>query len=153
MSSLIHDGPTPITTTTTTPLPDILSDMILLALDDLRACAEDPQYTINMGVWYYRGPFTCYVCLAGAVMAQRFIDLPADTEVNPMFLSQGHKFEALNHARCGDLDWAIQRFYGGTVEVPKTLWGSWSVPAYGEDCTGFYATMHQIVEALRGVGL
>ena len=52
-------------------LPDKPSELIRLALADLRKCEADPRYLIDMAQWHR--PVTselCHVCLAGAVMAR-----------------------------------------------------------------------------------
>lgn len=52
-------------------LPDKPSEIMRLALADLRSCKSDDTYKINMGTWHT--PLLngrCSVCLAGAVMAK-----------------------------------------------------------------------------------
>lgn len=58
--------------TTPIPAPTKASEAIRLALADLEKCEANPHYRINMGLWHGRKASTgpCYVCLAGAVMAQ-----------------------------------------------------------------------------------
>lgn len=53
-------------------LPDQPHELLRLALADLRKCAADPQYEVNMDKWHQPSFSTavCEVCLAGAVMAQ-----------------------------------------------------------------------------------
>ena len=53
-------------------LPDKLSDLFTVALDDLERCIADPRYEINMRDWISLNTSTkkCEVCMAGAVMAK-----------------------------------------------------------------------------------
>jgi len=53
-------------------LPDKCGDLIRLAVKDLTLCEANPDYTVDMGKWhqYDDDEDTCYVCLAGSVMAQ-----------------------------------------------------------------------------------
>lgn len=52
-------------------LPLVLSELLEIALDDLRKIEGNPRYRVDMSYWYVKhkpgGP--CYVCLGGAVMA------------------------------------------------------------------------------------
>ena len=58
-------------------LPDKLSDLFTVALNDLQKCMADPIYSINMSCWMQWDTVTqkCEVCMAGAVMAQT-LDIP-----------------------------------------------------------------------------
>ena len=46
------------------------SELIRVALEDLRLCEADPRYRICMDVWHIPVNDKCEVCLGGAVMAQ-----------------------------------------------------------------------------------
>jgi len=50
-------------------LPDKLSDIILIALEDLRKVERSKKYKVYMGVWHSPNG-VCSVCFAGAVMSQ-----------------------------------------------------------------------------------
>lgn len=50
-----------------------LHELLALALDDFEIILKDDRYQINMNVWYLAMPKQkCAVCLAGAVIANRF---------------------------------------------------------------------------------
>lgn len=51
-------------------LPDKLSDLIELALNDLAEVERDPRYSVEMWDWHEKKEDYCSVCLAGAVMAK-----------------------------------------------------------------------------------
>ena len=64
-------------------LPEKLSQVLREAVKDLRACEANPRYVIDMSKWYYdRSPYnpaaigTCKVCLAGVVIANRYVMNP-----------------------------------------------------------------------------
>lgn len=46
------------------------SELIRVALEDLEKCEADPRYRVDMSLWHEPHCGECYVCLAGAVMAQ-----------------------------------------------------------------------------------
>lgn len=78
-------------------LPDRMSDLIEVALRDVRACAMDPRYVMNMGAWHDpTGDGRCEVCAAGAVMAKT---LGADPD-RPMFPYQCGEERAKLDAIC-----------------------------------------------------
>lgn len=67
-------------------LPDKLSDLIDVAIDDCEAIAKDERYALNMFEWHTPAEYAvgadgrdsddmedtrCHVCMAGAVMARR----------------------------------------------------------------------------------
>ena len=51
-------------------LPDKLSDCLELALGDLEKCERSKRYRIDMIEWHNPVAETCYVCLAGSVIAR-----------------------------------------------------------------------------------
>jgi hypothetical protein len=60
-----------ITLITTPPKPpELLSDLIALALAAADKCAADPRYKLDMTFWHLPNRDVCFVCLAGAVMSQ-----------------------------------------------------------------------------------
>ena len=69
-----------------TKLPEKLSDLLRLAVRDAQACEADPRYVLYMGEWHRRAGAHCYVCMAGAIMAQT---LGADAGANAMPIDFG----------------------------------------------------------------
>jgi ribosomal protein S27AE len=51
-------------------LPDLPSVLLRLALEDLEKVENDKRYEVDMNVWVQREQDICYVCFAGAVMAE-----------------------------------------------------------------------------------
>jgi len=74
-------------------LPDKVGDLIRIAIKDLQVCEADDKYIIDMEKWHTpknlavgeSGPDSCYVCLAGSVMAQT-LDVPRDQRYVPDLL-------------------------------------------------------------------
>ena len=89
-------------------LPDKPSELIRLALEDLRKAEADPRYTVNMNVWHEEqldgeARRTCSVCLAGAVMAGTLEKSPFDVLEPENCGRHQSKLKALNQFRMGEL--------------------------------------------------
>lgn len=85
-----------------TELPSKLSDLLALALNDLKAVEADPNYTVDMKNWHRPDKDVCAVCLAGAVMAKS-LGVARDNSSNPDFFGKdvGLKLLDLDSLRCG----------------------------------------------------
>lgn len=103
-----------------TKLPDTLHGLMRVALDDLRLCAKDPCYKIHMGSWHRprqdrNGNEACWVCMAGAIMAQT-LQVPPDQYAAPDTLKDGaasRKLCTVNAVRCGFFVKALRELTGG----------------------------------------
>ena len=93
------------------PLPEMPSELITVALRDLEACEQDPRYEIDMDVWHYPSDsMRCGVCLAGSVMAQSIGVAPSDAMDPADFGSRTQaKLTALNLFRIGSHAGALRR--------------------------------------------
>lgn len=115
-------------------LPKKLSDLILLALEDLEAAERNPRFKIDMKDWFhvknatrYRDGETrlnhsltsetaqCTVCFAGAVMAgslngvEKSLNLRDEGYMTPYdFGKNDRKLQALNSIRTGDVTQALE---------------------------------------------
>jgi len=89
-------------TTTTCVLPDKPSELIRLALSDLRKCEKDSSYEVVMNEWHTPSRYRpiCSVCLAGAVIAQSFHRAKTEYTI-PANFSEEKKLLALNEFRKG----------------------------------------------------
>lgn len=147
------------TNESTQQLPDRPSELLRLALSDLRKCEQDPTFRIDMGVWllpagvntlegrYYD---QCSVCLAGSVIAQ--------TLGHPLCLSGGpsdwrldtaRKLFALNYFRIGSIEaaylWLVRKKPEGIpFHVP--------VCRYDENKDKFHKDMDELVHLLETHG-
>ena len=101
-------------------LPDTLHELLELALHDFDLVLEDPAYRISMGTWHDLPPAagTCYVCLAGAVMAKS-MGLPRELRGSAYLdgspLDVHRKLVALDHLRTGDVGKALFRMSGSNL--------------------------------------
>lgn len=128
------------------PLPDKLSDLILVALDDLEKVENDERYTVNMD-WWHRSGDTCLVCLAGSVMAKSLDVSPDCTRFPNDFDDKTEaKLDALNWARVGDVSYALYH-----LDVPSSDYTSLDreVADYQDDPEQFKADMREIAAALK----
>lgn len=85
-------------------LPDKPSELLTLALKDLEACKRDSNYSISMSVWHSFEPNDrqCYVCMAGAVMAQT-MKVPLTKMIDPAYCAETRQLYAINEFRMGNI--------------------------------------------------
>lgn len=111
-----------ITDEAKTPLPNIPSALIRIAIKDLEACEISDRYTINMGNWHRQvlkeynydsfrwvelPTFKCSVCLAGAVMSQTLGTNGIGTREPSEFPADEEALVALDALRQGDFTTAF----------------------------------------------
>ena len=91
-------------------LPDKKFELLRLAIKDFKKVLAAPdQYTPNMYFWHYDGfsdsAPTCYVCLAGSVIAFT-LEGPELDVLDPYDFDDDtrDKLKSLEHLRRGDLD-------------------------------------------------
>lgn len=97
-------------------LPNLPSDLLRLAVDDLTRVEADSRYRVDMGFWHKpttspdNGGVVCGVCLAGAVMAK---SLEAEINVSASPVNADDKtynqLEALNSFRAGHYVSAVHK--------------------------------------------
>lgn len=102
----------------TKQLPDKLSELIYIALEDLEKIEADPRYIIDMGTWHMPNG-KCAVCAAGAVMAKRLGADPT-AHISPSRFDDDTeaKLDAIDLLRCGYLDDAADQL---GFALPSTL--------------------------------
>lgn len=139
-------------------LPDTLSDLILLALDDLERAEASRQHKVDMYAWHQpdaikvRGS-KCVVCFAGSVMAFT-LGAEASKRLGPSNWDAvtERKLRALDQVRLGRIAIAIEVFHGrqdgfvfdGTVDV--------ALVRYEKNPAKFKAGIRLVVDALKVVG-
>lgn len=103
-------------------LPDKLSDLLEMALDDMKELKRaDPRFQEYMGDWYVNNGTNCTVCLAGAIMWGFVQTAPTfdRSRLTPGSFgadSQG-KLEMVNHMRTGVIGrWSLEDFRPGFTE-------------------------------------
>ncbi len=147
-------------------LPDLPSDLILVALADLEAVERSKRYNINVNEWHKPVRFsnTCAVCFAGSVIAKTLKTDPTTT-VDPFSFDgdTADKLSALNSFRQGFIK-------EGLLEMqlaPTDLWESvvspgstynddqiFPVPPYSKkNAKQFKAALMDIAGILKSEGL
>lgn len=92
-------------------LPNKPSELILLALGDLKKVERSKEYEVNMSQWHSPNG-TCKVCLAGSVMAKS-LNIPKqsryESNINGVFnMNTQNKLFALDDFRSGDIRFGLQ---------------------------------------------
>lgn len=165
-----------------TELPDKLSELIEVALQDLECVEQDSRYTINMAKWHDpkvayapptddpEQPLACSVCLAGAVIAKRSNIAPTEF-VLPALLGPDikSKLEILDHLRAGQVMNALEESARARARALNTsrvckpdadreeLWdvfgNTYPITPYGDSPDAFKRDMRVLQELLRKYGL
>ena len=144
----------------TTTLPDTPSELIRVALADLRACEADPRYIVDMGMWHAYFGYTdengverekkCLVCLAGSVMAKS-LGAPIEMSYSPgcYDVAIQQKLLALDEFRQGGAQAGIDVFYG---EAQEPLPFDMLIHRYARDPEDWFANMLALATALEQAG-
>jgi hypothetical protein len=139
-------------------LPNLPSQLIRIALHDLRRVEHDARYTVDMGTWHSSedGDGTCHVCLAGAVIAGILGHGPNE-DVIPETVDRADalRLEALDALRCGDVTGAVYLVLAPDGEAYPEMDSPLDreVVDYDEDPEVFHAEMAAMATDLEGVGL
>lgn len=139
--------------------PKRLSDAINLALDDLELTEASEGYFIDMSDWH--APFFsdtsthkagCYVCFAGAVMAQR-LDADPTRDIGPgRYGATGWEdvLHALNHARAGYIRTANAFMKNELMPATDCQPEGWV--CYEDDPAAFKVQMREVAANLAKAG-
>ena len=130
-------------------LPDRPSELLQLALDDLRKCEADPRFVIDMRYWLVAKTNTCHVCLAGSVMAQSLgANVEFDCSPGSFDRDTLKKLMALNYFRQG----CIQLGYESLGRKrPTQVRRGWPAATYF-DKEQFQQDMESLVKHLQEHG-
>lgn len=136
-------------------LPDKPSELIRLALADLRKCESYPAYKIDFNRWHYPElGGACCVCLAGSVIAQslgknpRFYSKPSDYNSDTEM-----KLEALDDFRSGNVDGGLFRMNIYEPGQRKYLHLNRNIPLYELSREDFHEVMESLADDLEKAGL
>lgn len=146
-------------------LPNKPSELIRVALQDLRKVERSKKYLISMESWHmpthlYSSELPkCYVCLAGAVMAKEF-DIPVDDYATPYTFPRKieDKLIALNNFRCGWIYSALEliigyrktdRIYAMNPKLFQRNIGKYN----NKNPTKWYKQMYKLVHDLEKINL
>jgi hypothetical protein len=138
-------------------LPDKLSDLIALALRDLEACEQDPDYKIDMEFWHAPKDGVCLVCLAGAVLSQS-CGVEKDVKMYPSRVDSPirRKLYVLDAVRCSNMAFAfyhMEQATGVSVYAWGTKYRSCYITPYEQDKDAFKRDLRNLVTGLRKDGL
>lgn len=140
---------------TKTALPDKPSELIRVALKDLKSVEKSPFYKVDMLRWHKGLTLSrrCTVCLAGAVMA-RTLKMPILKDITPYTheFDDGltNKLGALDSFRQGYIARALHRM---GIGQPSELWPDFPVREYHDDKKGFHEDMQALSKILAEAGL
>lgn len=131
--------------------PSKPSELIRLALRDLREVEADPRYAVNMADWHNPHAEICHVCFAGAVMAKS-LGTPVyeySSYCDHRFSTQWQRsLDALDSFRLG-LCWHGAGYMG--LPEPKSV-PDRVVPEYAEDPSAFHLAMEALAAEYEAVG-
>lgn len=139
-------------------LPDTLSALLRLAVQDAQACEAQPErYTLDMGVWVEPVRDTCHVCMAGAVMVMSCnVEDTRFQSPCSMHPETGSKLLAIDMLRTGRLFRAAEYLGIDTVQheadldrVGRLIWRARIGPGGRADWDTYLAA----ADALEEVGL
>ena len=112
----------------TANLPNKLSGVIMIALEDLRIVEKSKKYEVDMSEWHSMRPYNdpnnpiCFVCFAGAIISQSpGVDI--DRCVSPSSFKEpdNHKLRCLNYLRCYEFEATFDIFNYEELITPLQL--------------------------------
>lgn len=146
-------------------LPRKLSDLILLALDDLAKVERSKKYQVNMGTWHDpnfddQSQYPCQVCFAGAVIAKTLRTEP-NREATPEDFPPptSNRLLALDALRSGNLYAALLNMglpflkAGVVADAAESLRLMDQLTPYEFDRRGFKRSMRKVAAFLQERGL
>ena len=142
----------------TTTLPTTPSELIRLALADLRDCERDDRYWVSMTCWHVPLERVCQVCLAGAVMAQTLGAEPhegiGDADLARYGSSVQGRLRALDRFRLGEISAGLS-YLGYDVDKLSEEWQQYARKSgYNPaDPEPFHRQMNSLADYLASHGL
>lgn len=145
-------------------LPNKPSELLRVALNDLKAAERDPRYTIDMTDWHvprdkeglrlFEGEdmeagSSCAVCLAGSVMRQSF-DGNYKLCPDDFTLKISGNLEAIDCLRRGQVEDAY--YHLGRDKPVNVIDDYEGIPEYDEGKRGFYKAMDGLIKYLEHFG-
>lgn len=100
-------------------LPDSLHELMALVMQDVKKCLQDERYDLEMGDWHDGCGTVCYVCMAGAIMAQT-LKTPVGMVAEPYMYDDSLtlKLWAVNNIRVGRINVACRQTPRYTPQNP-----------------------------------
>ena len=143
----------------TSILPNKPSELILLALKDLKLAEKSEKYEIRMEDWHnpaipeIEEIHKCEVCFAGSVMAFS-LEGDINRHYEPKdFPGEEGKLDALDSFRSGQVSYGMREFYGDKdTTYYEEIHDYFLVPHYHDDREGFHEAMAEITDHLKEKG-
>ena len=82
-------------------LPDTIHGLLRVAIDDLKKCQASKNYKIEMSEWHEPYGDDCFVCMAGAVMAQTLMADITESYSPKSFGEHARHLVEINYLRAG----------------------------------------------------
>ncbi len=138
-------------------LPNKLSSLIDVALNDLVLAEKSKDYNVDMDVFHIpRGDNTCSVCLAGQVMAFSLkAKKGAHVDPDEMGENTNHLY-AIDNLRLGFVGDAADQLNLETNDGPFVtdyFYFDREIPDYELDRAGFKSAMKKLSKDLKAYGL
>ena len=151
----------------TSKLPEKPSELIMLALKDLKAAEESKKYEIRMEDWHNPNDLKfleaseipeeeihkCEVCFAGSVMAFS-LEGDINRHYEPKdFPGEKRKLRALDVFRKGQVSYGMTIFYGDRDTTNyEEIQDYFLIPYYHDDREGFHEAMAEMADHLKEKG-
>ncbi len=149
-------------------LPQYPSELIRVALNDLKKIEKDPAYTVNMNCWHIPAgtfifdtldPTECHVCFAGSVMAKTF-DVAIAESIRPDDFNDINniKFRALDRFRRGDVSEGFSRlqrhqsYHTEDFSFKNGVAFDRDITPYQRDAKAFHEGMRKLARDLEQAG-
>lgn len=136
-------------------LPDTLSELLTVALDDLLKIEKRKHYKVRMDRWhdYRRAKDVCEICLAGSWLANA-TDIPRVWDRTPSMFADtrlSNRMWALEYVRVGNVTAAMEKL----GIFPQRLHSCFDrkIPHYHTDRKGFFRELRKLARDLREEGL
>lgn len=149
-------------------LPDKPSELILMALEDLKQAVQD-GCVVDMGQWHseqdvciggidqnglvqYKNKKVCAVCLAGSVM-RRGVGDKQECSVGDFPDEVQGKLESLDEFRNGYVEHGLERFFGYLIGgLPKGISDWVEITEYQDNPAKFHRDMTKLAKTLARAG-
>jgi ribosomal protein S27AE len=132
-------------------LPNKMSELIMVAIKDLKKIEKSKYYAINMGVWHEPNG-KCTVCFAGSVMAKTLgVDRRLYAYPSSFSEETRAKLEALDYLRKGEIQNAHSRMFKGK-SLPPLMNPQVSIDSYRDFPEHFKMQMIQLANQLAQLG-
>lgn len=131
------------------PLPEKLSDCILVALEDLERVEADARFGVCMAGWFWHANGKCWVCFAGAVMAGRCGYSSSSLFPSDAPVRERQRLFALDDLRTGRMHSAFRTI---GEECPWGIPEYLSVTPHHQDPAAFKSDLRKIAALLKEAG-